>query len=85
MGCNTSKESVQQAVEEAKEDVKQTAKDIARELVGEERRPRGPESAGAYLDPSSLFKSAGPDTTYFLNLNGDYLTIPQTHLCHPRG
>lgn len=38
MGCNTSKENIQQAVEDAKDDVKETAKDIARDLIKEESR-----------------------------------------------
>lgn len=48
MGCNTSKESLQQAVVEAKEDVKeaakdvkQAAKDVIRDLILEETKPNG--------------------------------------------
>lgn len=48
MGCNTSKESLQQAVEEAKEDVKeaakdakQAAKDVIRDLIHEETKSNG--------------------------------------------
>lgn len=44
MGCNTSKESVQQAVDDAKEDVKDTAnaaKDMVNELINGEAKNGG--------------------------------------------
>ncbi|XP_014211509.1 neuromodulin [Copidosoma floridanum] len=44
MGCNTSKESVQQAVEEAKEDVKGMAKDIVRDLLKDESAKEEPKN-----------------------------------------
>lgn len=48
MGCNTSKESVQQAVEEAKDEAKETAKDIARDLIGPDETREEMKNGGGY-------------------------------------
>ena len=54
MGCNTSKESIQQAVEEAKEDVKETAKDIARDFIKDETKEET-KNGGTYTHTCRSF------------------------------
>ncbi|XP_011500500.1 PREDICTED: uncharacterized protein LOC105364303 isoform X2 [Ceratosolen solmsi marchali] len=59
MGCNTSKESIQQAVEEAKEDVKETAKDIVRDFIGDETKNGDvTKSVSAEIANNSLAKGS---------------------------